>query len=392
MKNLRNEIIRTLVDSGDMSISALAQRLESTTPTVTKYISELIESGIVQNCGKSSASLGRKPCTYRINGKSSYFIGVAPRQHELRLSLMDIGGNMVREETKPENLENTPETLERICREVEDFIRDSQINTSRISEICFGLSGRVNTHTGESFSLFNFENHDKPLAEWLTERMGIRVIIDNDTRAMAYGELASANNDRYKNFLFVNAGWGIGLSIVTGGKIYYGMNGYSGELGHTSVYNNEIICHCGKKGCLETVASGWALCNQLKSRVEKGQSTILEEAVKRGAPINEKDIVQAALNDDSLCQELIDNAGAELGRQVANMINIFNPEAVIIGGSLMMAGESYIQSVKLAARRYTLRLLLKDVEIIPSRLAEKAGMIGCCLEAREDYLFNRILD
>jgi Transcriptional regulator/sugar kinase len=298
---------------------------------------------------------------------------------------MNFAGFIEREKTIDVVNCGTEESLELICAEISRFLAESGIPAHKVVEICFGISGRVNVKTGESFSRYNSENIDEPLADWLSNRLGVRTIIENDTRTMALAEL-KAIKGKYKDFLFVNASWGIGMSIVIDGKIYHGMNGFSGELGHTNVYDNEIICHCGKKGCLETVASGKAICSQLKACIGLGKNSIMAERIEKGDAISEVDVVDAAINDDSLAIELIEKAGAEIGRQVANLINIFNPEAVIIGGSLTEVGEFFIQSIKLAVKKYCLRLLLKDVEVVQSVLRSKAGRFGTCLEAREDYI------
>lgn len=384
--SLKREVISLLIHGENITISAIAEQLGCTAPTVIKYVNELGEAGLIERTGKLASAHGRKASVYAIRNDAAYFVGVTPRQNELTLAMMDYSGNVVMSKHIPGAPENTAESLELICANVDTFIRESGIPADKVKRICFGLSGRVNKSTGESFSWFNIENHDEPLADWLTARLGIPSIIDNDTRCMAYGELTCAIKDRFKNFLFVNAGWGIGLSIITNGEIYYGMNGYCGEIGHTNVYNNEIICHCGKKGCLETEVSGRALCHQLKALVGKGHSSILSSRINANEDITELDIIEAAHNDDQLCIELIERVGTELGRQIANLINIFNPEALILGGTLSSAGDIFVESVKIAARRYCLRLLYKDVKIIVSSLGKEGGILGCCLVARESHL------
>lgn len=381
-----NTILKFLSDNEKAFISQIAEGTGLSVPTTTKYLGVLEDAGLVRKSGKVEVHHGRRPVMYRLNEEAAFFLGVDPKRHSLEMSICDLTGRTVREVRKELPFENTPEIMERICSSCEDFIGESGIDSEKIKVIAFNLSGRVNPKTGFSHSVFNFENQDEPLSEILSQRLSHKVIIENDTRAMAYGELHSVIKDRYKNFLFVNIGWGVGLSIVIDGKLYYGMSGYSGEFGHTNAYDNEIMCHCGKKGCLETVVSGRAICSQFTERVMKGESSVLAKDVLKGKIIRDTDIIYAANHDDTLAMDVIENAGKELGKHIANLINIFNPEAVIVGGSLGLAGDFFLQALQLSIKRYSLRLMSKGLDIIQSELGDKAGVIGACLQARDAFL------
>lgn len=377
------EIISILGDSDGLSIAQLSDLTHTSVPTVTKYLNELLQKGWIVNTGKVSGEYGRKASIYRLCGDTAYFLGVDPKHSTLSLALMDMCGKVVAEFDENLLFQNTPEMIETICGKCEDFIDKSGIARDKVRCAAFNISGRVNPANGQSYSIFNFENNEDALSDTLSNRLGIRSLIDNDTRLMAYGEMKTAIKGKYSDFLFINVGWGIGLSIIIDGKLYCGTNGFSGEFGHTSVYDNEIMCHCGKKGCLETEVGGRAICNHLQKRINEGETSSLKAKIAQGVTLDENDIINAALNDDMLSIEVIEKAGYELGRQIANLINLFNPQAVIIGGSMQKAGDIFIEPVKLAVRRYSLRLICQNVAIFPSALADKAGSIGACLKARE---------
>jgi predicted NBD/HSP70 family sugar kinase len=376
-----HEILRILLEGEAFSITDLSSESGISVPTVTKYMSRLAEKGLVENCGKVSIEHGRRPMLYKIKADSSFFVGVDIRPQAVIIGIMDISGRFIFNQETPLAFSSTPETLETICSRVEDAIAASGINLALVHRVSFNISGRVNPRTGFSYTMFNFENDDEPLSEILSQRLGICSIIENDTRAMAYGELRLAVKDTYKDFLFINAGWGLGMSIIIGGEPYYGMEGYSGELGHTNVFDNEKMCHCGKKGCLETEVSGKAICAKFQQRLKDGAVSLLHP----DAHLTELDVIEAANREDTLSIELIEQAGSLLGKQIANLINIFNPEAVIIGGTLASAGDFFIQPIKLAVQRYTLKLMSKNMVIKASDLGEKAGVRGACLLARDDY-------
>lgn len=169
--------------------------------------------------------------------------------------------------------------------------------------------------------------------------------------------------------------------------MYYGANGYSGEMGHMRVYDNNILCHCGKKGCLETEVSMMAIARQLQERIQKGETSILSQKVRLGEKIDARDILNAAEKEDQLCIELISETGKELGRQLAGIINLFNPGCIIIGGQLAKASPFYFQQqVALSVKQHSLKLMNRNLTILSSKLGDDAGITGACLLAR-DRLF-----
>jgi len=209
--------------------------------------------------------------------------------------------------------------------------------------------------------------------------------VENDTRAMAFGEYAKGCVGDEKNVLFLNLNEGIGMGIIIGGDLYSGKSGFAGEFGHLAIFNNEIICHCGKKGCLETEASGAAIVQQLHQAIRKGTSTILTEQ-ECIDDIQVGHIVDAALKDDSLCIELLSAAGEKIGKGIALMLNLFNPELVIIGGELSRAGSLILLPILSSINKHSLNLVNTDTEFKFSRLGTKAGVIGVSLLLRNELL------
>ena len=181
----------------------------------------------------------------------------------------------------------------------------------------------------------------------------------------------------------MNVSWGVGIVIIIDGKVYTGKSGFSGEFGHVNAYDNEIICHCGKKGCLETEASGSALHRILLERIQSGESSILSTRISgEEDPITLDEIITAVNKEDLLCIEIVEEIGQKLGKQIAGLINIFNPELVIIGGTVSLTGDYITQPIKTAVRKYSLNLVNKDSAIITSKLKDKAGIVGACMLAR----------
>ena len=178
------------------------------------------------------------------------------------------------------------------------------------------------------------------------------------------------------------------IGIIIDGKIYNGKSGFSGEFGHISTYDNEIICHCGKKGCLETEASGSALYRIFLEHIQNGESSIISDRNIQDHPLTLDEIIAAVNKEDVLCIEIVEEIGQKLGKQIAGLINIFNPELVIIGGTLSLTGDYLTQPIKTAVRKYSLNLVNKDSIILTSKLKDKAGIVGACMLARSRMFEN----
>ncbi len=378
----QKRIITYLMHNHSSTIPDLAKDIDLSIPTVTKFIMELVEEGYIINYGKQETSEGRPPNLYGLNPDSAYMVGVDIKAFCLNLGLMNFTGDMVDIQMGVEcKLDNTLESLDELIGHIRRFIDKHDNVREKILQIGVNISGRVNPEEGYSFSMFNFE--ERPLAEILTEKIGIPVSIDNDTRAMAYGELLKGVVKGEKDVVFINVSWGLGSAFIIDGKIYTGRSGFSGEFGHFNVFDNEILCRCGKKGCLETEVSGSALHRILCERVRNGQSSILSQRILSGdSPVTLEEIVEATNKEDILCIELVEEVGRKLGRYLAGLINLFNPELVVIGGTVAMTEDYILQPIKTAIRKYSLNLVSKDSAVVLSKLQAKAGVIGACLLSR----------
>ena len=385
----KRRIIAYHMKHGNATIPDLAKRLGLSIPTVSKLVDELTVTGLIREGGKTETGSGRHPNTYGLNPESCYFVGVDIKSKSISLGLMDFGGKVIETQLDVEfESMNSVDNLTQLCDIINRFINSRSVDRSAILAVNVNISGRVNHVVGYSYTRYNFE--EIPLSEVLTEKLGLKVCIENDTRAMTYGEYIYGDRSRIDNMIFLNLSWGIGLGIIIDGKIYYGKSGFAGEIGHMVTYNNEVMCHCGKKGCLETEASGRALVRKLIERLDKGANSLIADRYRETKTITLDDVLEAIDSEDLLCIELVEDMGRELGRWLAGIINIFNPEKVIIGGSLSAVGDYILQPVITSVRRYSLNLVNKDTKIVISELGDQSGLIGSCATARrsafDDYL------
>lgn len=378
---IKKDIINHFMATGNDTIAELSKELDLSVPTVTKLIGDLMDQGYISEFGKIQTAGGRHPSVYGLNPTSLYFLGIDMTRHHLNMGMMDFKGDIADQQTGISyTYENTPESFDALCGHIQKFIDRSGKIKQKIHNINLNISGRVNPESGHSYSSFYFS--EEPITEILSKKLNYRVGIDNDTRAMAYGEFMKGAVEGEKNVIFVNVSWGLGVGIVIDGKLYYGKSGFSGEFGHFPTFDNEILCHCGKKGCLETEASGLAIHRKVLERIAKGESTILTETVKDLSKLTLTDIIQATNQEDTLCIEIVEEMGYKLGKYLAGLINIFNPELVVIGGQVAETDGFIMLPIRSAIRKYSLNLVNKDSQIVLSKLKNRAGIIGACMVAR----------
>jgi predicted NBD/HSP70 family sugar kinase len=378
---VKKKIILYAIQNSTGTIAELAKEIDMSVPTATKIINEMCANGCLDECGKLETNGGRHPNLYGLNPEAAYFVGVDIKQFEVNIGIINFKGEMIDLSMGvPFEMKNSPEALNNLIQIIRDFTEQQTIDKSKILNIAINISGRVNSESGYSYSVFYFE--ERPLVDILRERLGYRVTIDNDTRAMTYGEYIAGCVTKEKDIIFVNISWGLAIGIIIDGKVYKGKSGFSGEIGHIKTYNNEIMCHCGKKGCLETEVSGSAMYRRLLEMVKNGASSLLSKKILKNELVTLSDIVQAVNKEDILCIDLVEDIGRKLGEHLAGIINIFNPEMVIIGGTLSLTDDYIMQPIITAIRKYSLNLVNKDSVIIRSKLKGKTGIIGACMLSR----------
>ena len=384
----KTALLNLLIEHGGQTIAELSSSLGVSVPYTTKTLNELIEDGLIEVTGKKDNYSKRAPKIYDLIATSGYFLGIDTGKQSLTFGICDFCGNMVAEPKLIHfDYQDTPECFDRFINLINEYIQRSGIARSQIKKACMSIGGRVNPEIGCAYNYFTCT--EMPLAEALTERLDLPFCIDNDTRCMTYGEYLKGVCKGLKNIIFVNVSWGIGIGIIFDGKLYLGKSGFSGEIGHMHIYNNDIICHCGKTGCMETETSGSALLRKMKEALENGGTSVLSDKVKnQHQELTLQDILDAIKKEDVLSIETLQKVAVELGTNLAGIINIFNPEMLVIGGDLSVTGAYLTQPICMGIKKFSLNMVNEDSQVAASTLKEHAGLIGACLMARSKYLNN----
>ena len=382
---LKQRILGLCVNEDSYSLADLSKELGTSIPTITKIVGELIDEGYLEDMGKQVTNGGRKPSIYGLNPSAGYFLGIDIRKNDFSIAVTNFKGQIVDlQEDICFTLRNTEESCIELCDMVKEHISKTSIELDKIRACGINLSGRVNNETGFCFTYFLGE--DRPIGALLQEQFGCPVFVENDSRAMTYGEYICGVANNEKNMLFLNVAWGLGMGMILDGKLSYGKSGFSGEIGHFPFLNNDRICQCGKRGCLETGASGSAMHRSILDKLQQGRSSSLSEKFSNMEEITLDNILEAVEEEDVLAIETVEEVGNILGRAIAGLINIFNPELVVIGGRVSQAKEYLLLPIKSAIQKHSLNLINQDTTIKFSKLGRKAGPIGACMLSRSKLL------
>ena len=388
--SVQGRILEQFVSQGTFTIPEMSKAVGVSLPTATSAINELIKAGLVREVGKKDISSGRIPMAYDLVPNAGFFVGVNPEMDCLALAASDFCGNLITEKIRvPYTYENTPENLEQMAKIINDFIATLPYAKEEILQICVNVAERVNPFEGNAYNMFTFL--EDSLASRLTKLVQIPVCIENDTRSMTFAEFIKGRSKGLKNVIFANVCWGLAIGIIIDGKLYYGKSGYSGEFGHMTAYNNNIICHCGKIGCIETEVSGRALKRKLTEKILNGKTSILSDKVlNQKEELTPKDLLEAIDKEDVLSLATLQNIADELGKQLAGVINIFNPEMLVIGGEMSATGDYLTLPARMGIKKFSLNIVNEDSQIVTSSLKGLAGITGACLMARHRLLNDSI--
>jgi len=275
--------------------------------------------------------------------------------------------------------------IERLISGIDHLLRQNNLSPSQLSAISIAAAGIIDIKKGiitEAPNLPGWRNI--PLRSIVEERYKIPTFLINDADAAALGEHRFGAGRGLNNLILLTLGTGVGGGIIINGKLYLGSTGSAAEIGHTIVEVNGPKCRCGNIGCLETLASGTAIAEEAVSRIRQGSKSSLSEIMKgKIEDITAEKVYLAAKNGDSLALEVITRAAYYLGIASVNLVNIFNPEMIIIGGSVAEMGDLLLEPVRQMVRERAFPLLAQAVRIVPAQLGNDAGIFGAAIFALE---------
>jgi predicted NBD/HSP70 family sugar kinase len=266
---------------------------------------------------------------------------------------------------------------------INKYIADSGFDKGRIIGLGIGMPGFVDVKKGVNYTFLNTGGEN--LRKYISDKVGLPVFIDNDSCLIALAELRFGLAKQKHNAMVVNIAWGIGLGMILNGEMFRGHSGFAGEFSHIPTSLDGNLCSCGKRGCLETDASLLVVERKAKEGLKKGRVSILQERVKSPSNITADLIMEAANKGDQYAIELLSDAGYALGKGLAVLIHIINPEIIILSGRGARAGNTFFASIQQALHKYAIPRLADSTELQISRLGSNAAMIGAAALVMEYF-------
>jgi predicted NBD/HSP70 family sugar kinase len=369
--NLRDEgrvrVLRTLQESGHCSRTDLIGRTGLSRATVAALVADLIACGVVEERGElndGSRRAGRPAQSLSIVASAAYAAALDIGHLHVRAALCDARGTPVWERAAAVDVDHTPtQTLDLAADLLQEALRSKNIPHERVLGLGVGIACPVDKSNDMLYA-------EGIMADWvgvlpaheLTERMGLTTRLVNDANAGALAERLYGAGRNCDNMIYVRLSAGIGAGIVADGRLLTGGNGLAGEIGHLQVEPTGRVCRCGNRGCLETVASPVAVADLL--------------ARSWNRPVDTDDLFRLLHAGNHGAQRAIEDAGDTIGKCIASMVTLFDPERIVLGGELAAAGETLFEPVRRSIRRHVMPPAAKTLRLVAGELGDRAAVRG----------------
>ena len=363
----RRLVIEALRERGVASRAELARATDLSRSTISTIVGELIDAGLAaerngQPEGESHA--GRPGVMVALDPSAGLALAIDFGHRHVRVAVSDLSHTVLAERWgELEVDQSASQGLAEAANFVDEVLAEAGVERGRVIGAVMGIPAPINRLTGtvqDSSILPGWVGTDA--AAEASARLSLPVVVENDANLGALAELTWGAAKGRSEVAYLKVASGVGGGLIAGGRLSHGVGGTAGEIGHTVVTENGPVCRCGNRGCLETLASTRAVTNLLsQSRREQISTRRMLELAERG---------------DAATLRLIGDAGRALGVAVANLCNIVNPECVVIGGDMALAGDALLDPIREVVKRNAIPSAAADTEIVAGVLGERAEMLG----------------
>ncbi len=383
-------VLRMIHTLSPLSRAQLAVKTGLNKSTVSSLVDDLLERTLVHETGINSIGAGRPATLIEMNPQAGYIIGVELGVDFVSVAVTDFLGDIVwqqKEDADP--AEDQDQMLNQTLRIVKVGLAAGKKRNYRFLGLGLATPGTVDLNERLLIFAPNLHWRNVPFGKIFSEHTQLRVYVENDANAAAIAEHSFGTARQCQDFIFVFAGVGIGGGLFLNGKLYRGKNGYAGEIGHSPIMAEpaQTVCHCGNRGCWETYANQYSIIQRVQARLEVKRTSILPKLMaEQNSPLTIPLIKQAADAGDIEAIESFTEAGRAMGQGFAGLINIFNPEKIILGGPLSLAGEYLLPAIKETVGRHSLPEIDKQAEVLLSPFGPDASLIGAIAIVADDVL------
>ena len=345
--------------------------------TVIKITNDLLDRHLIVEKEYAESTGGRRAGLLEIHPEGGFAVGLIPQPSSLTAVILNLNSDLVHSQRWNITLRgNYPQAIDLIAHCVEELFPDSGIPREKIIGVGLGMAGLIDAEQGCCIDSWHMNWQNVEISRPLEDRLGISVFLDNDVNCLAIYEKLFGHGQPYHHFLVVAIGRGVGLGIVINGDLYRGAFGGAGEFGHTAVTTEGRLCECGNHGCLETYISDSGI---VKNYLEYVHSTTY--SLERGIQVPTTfEVVERARNGDEAAIAALQRAGILLGVSLANLVNIFNPECIVLSGpdtdASMLVSDLLLEPMYQALKQHLFSQIGKDLHFIVERLGFESWARG----------------
>lgn len=379
----RAAILRFVRAHSPLSRPQIADAIGLSRPTVAKLVDELAAEGLIRETGRgpSTRGGGKRPLLVELNAGAAAVAAVSLGEEQIETGVADLAGRVLLRRRRPTGAEQGPdEVVRRVTAAVGETLAEFRRTSNlRIAGVGAGVVGVVHATTGVVAFAANLPGwRDIPLGAELARATGLPVSVETQYRAQTLGEVWFGHGQGVRNLVGLGLGVGIGAGVVLEGSIYRGPDDSAGEIGHTTIDPLGAQCRCGNMGCWEVYASTSALLRMVRDALWRGERSVLAEQVgSRLDTLTLEMVLAAAESGDPLARRYaVDEMGYRLGMGTANLVNIFNPELVVLFGEMTVLGEELLERIRASVRTRALPEPGRRVRIVASLLGADAPLVG----------------
>ncbi len=386
-------VLRFIYNGAPLSRSQLAGKTGLNKSTISSLVEDLLDRRLIHETGINSAGKGRPATLLEVNPQAGAVVAVELGVDFVGAALVDFAGKILwRKLNNADPAASQDKTLGQTMALVEETIEVCQHRGLRILGLSFSIPGTVDLEQGVLIFAPNLQWHNVPFRKIFSGTTGLKVFIENDANAGAVAEHLFGVARDVHDFLFVFAGVGLGGGLFLNDKLYRGKGGYAGEIGHTPIIAEpfQLPCHCGKLGCWETYSNQFSILRRVETRLQadEGESMISTLMAEQHAPLSLSIIKQAAEAGDRDAIESLAEAGTAMGTGFAGLVNIFNPEKIVLGGPISIAGEYLMPSILESVNKHGMDEIVSQTEINLSAFGPDSSLIGAAAVVVDDILMN----
>ncbi len=390
----RNAVLQVLLQQSALSRVQLADLTGLSTTTITNQVAELLDRGYLREDGTMTPpgkrQVGRPQRALRLVPEAGYALGAHIGVGRVRVAVTDLQGQPLQVDSFEHEIETSPEqVLQRIIEHFAGVVASSEIDARRLIGVGVGASGLVDPATGYNLVAPNLGWHQVPVRDWLHERLGLPVAVDNNVRAMTLGEAYFGGNFHRKVMAFIYGRIGVGAGFWMGDGLYRGSRAGAGEIGHTTVLpHSGERCRCGNAGCLETALSEPVLIRSARELSVEQPHGLLAQLARQSEEFTLEVLFEAARGGDVSALALLHARTEYLGISLANLVNILNPEVIVLGGMFAQAFDLFQPILLRAIRRRSFAGLGDAVAIQKSTFGAQAGVTGAATLALHTFFYD----